>query len=162
MLEPLPKVLRDIEDDGRRTKDIIAALETANVAVFHKDIFARCDELTPPPGTVYQFLGALCRELPKDIRSSADQIFATAAREYGSLRKPPLRSALLLMERMTQQRLYAEIIVMNDVVTCHDGSEVLIALGREDADGQSWVAAVGTDYDFPHDTELVLFLAPPS
>jgi len=159
---PLPEVLRNIQEDGRSNEEIIAALEVGYVSVFHKDIFTRDTELLPPAATVYQFLGVSCRELPKDLRRlGAERIFAAVTQEHGNLEKPSLRSALLLMERMAQKHLWADIVVMNEAVPCHDGSPVLICLGHEDEEGVPWVAAVGTDYDFPHDSELLLFLADP-
>ncbi len=158
---PLPQLLRNIQDDSRTNEEIIAALEADDVAVFHKDIFARDKEPIPPPGTVYPFLGIACSEISKDLRASgAERIFAAVTQEHGNVRKPSLRSSLLLMERMTRERLYADIVVMNEPVLSQKGNPVLICLGREDEDGQSWVAAVGTGYDFPHDSELVLILAP--
>lgn len=112
---PLPDVLRNIQDNGRSNKEIFATLEADDVAVFCKDLFARDTEPVPPPGTVYQFLGVSCKELPKDIRESgAERIFVAVTQEHGDLRKPSLRSALLLMERMSQERIFADIVIMNE------------------------------------------------
>jgi hypothetical protein len=157
----LPNQLRRIVDDGRSNEEIIRSLESKSVTVFHKDVFVRDAEPIPLPGTTYNFLAVLCRDLPGQVRRNAERIFSAITRERHDLRKPTLRSALLLMERMACERLYAETVVMNDPVASHNGTPVLICLGREDDCGQSWVAAVGTDYSFPHDNELVVVLAEP-
>lgn len=159
----LPKALRNIRDDGRTNDELIASLEAQCVAVFHKDLLAGEADPIPPPGTVYPFLGVSCRELSKDLRGlGAERILAAITQEHGEVRKPSLRSLLFLMERMSRKGLYADIVVMNEPVPCHEGTPVLISLGHADEEGQPWVAAVGVDYTFPHDRELILVLAPPA
>jgi hypothetical protein len=160
---PLPLALRNIEDDGRSAQDIIAALESKNVAVFPKDLFIGNAEPIPSTRIVYNFLATVSGGLPRKLRSSVEDVFEAANRQHGNLRKPSLRSALLLMERMTRERLFADIVVINEPILNSDsGNPILLSLGREDEEGQSWIAAVSANYTFDDDSEVVLFLGPAS
>lgn len=160
---PLPFALRNIEDDGRSAQEIIATLESKNVAVFPKDLLIGKAEPIPSTRTVYNFLATVGGELPRNLRSSVEEVFEAAYQQHGNLRKPSLRSALLLMERMTRERLFADILVINEPILNGDGGNpILLYLGREDEEGQSWIAAVTANYTFDNDREVILFLGPAS
>ena len=161
---PLPAALRDIQEDGRTNQEIVSALEAGNVAIFHKGLFKQDAAPIPTPGTPYNFLATVGSELPWEIRASAEMIFEVAqAQQDGKLGKPSLRSTLLLMERMTRERLYADIVFLNEpILNPESGNRVLISMGREHEDGVTWITAVLANYIFDFDSQVIIFLGPES
>lgn len=156
---PLPIALQDIREDGRTIQEIVAALESNHVAVFQKELFRGDYDPVPPPFISYDFVATTANELPPDARSNARRAFEAAILQHGKLSRPSLRAALLLMERMRRENLYADIFVMSKPVFDQaSGKEMFITLGYEDEEGIPWVAAVAANYAFTFDREVLLFL----
>lgn len=158
---PLPPALMHIRDDGRKNEEIIAALEAYDVQILQKYVFVGNPEPIPPLGTEYPFLAVMAGEVPEGSRASAEQLFTAVTHIRGDVKKPSLRSLLLLQERMTRERLHADIVGMNEpVLNTDSGNLVLICLSREDEEGMSCIATVDANHDPVHDDEMLLFLGP--
>jgi len=156
---PLPPALRRIRDDGRKNEEIIAALEAHDVQILQKHLFVGNPEHIPPSGIEYPFLAVMAGEVPEG--ASAEQLFTVVTRVHGDHKKPSLRSLLLLQERMTRERLYADIVGMNEpVLDTNSGNLVLICLSREDEESMSCIAAVDANHNPAHEAEMLLFLGP--
>ena len=62
---------------------------------------------------------------------------------------------------MTRERLYADIVGMNEpVLNTDSGNLVLICLSRGDEESMSCIAAVDANHDPAHEDEMLLFLGP--
>jgi hypothetical protein len=158
---PLPPALRHIRDDGRKNEEIIAALVAHDVQILQKHVFLWNPEPIPPLGTEYPFLAVMAREVPEGSRASAEQLFTAVTHVRGDLKKPSLRSLLFLQEWMTRERLYADIVGLNEpVLNAGSGNLVLICLSWEEEEGISCIAAVDANHDPAHDDEMLLFLGP--
>jgi hypothetical protein len=154
-LEPLPQELQNIEDDGRTNQEIIDGFEARGIAVFDKQIFGAEKSQAPSEGAAYRFLAVLSDELPKTAKLSADQVFAAVGERHAGVKRAPLRAALLLQERMTRERLYADTVVMNEPVVTEDGKLGLVILSREDDEGTSWIGIVDEEFISTHNVLLV-------
>lgn len=132
---PMPAIFNNIPGDDRTNEEIISGLEAMNVWVpsYVRKVIADANESVPPVGTVYRLSVVCGDDLPLDRRSGTEQIFA-AVSESERVGRPPLRAALLLQERLFRERLWANIVVMNEPV-----DDCVLALSRED--GQSYILA---------------------
>lgn len=158
-IQLLPERLRDIRDDGRSIGELVATLQADDIAIFQSNLFLTNPEPIPPQGTLYDFRGIVVKSVPMSIRSSAAKVYQAVSEQCPELAKPSLRSSLFLMERMSQTRLFADVFMMNQpVFDPSSKTDVYVTLGREDEDGMSWVAAVGTDYSFEFDTQVIALL----
>lgn len=157
-----PTILWTIEDDGRTNDELIASLEAKGIEVsdYAKQIIAKANELTPPKGTVYRLVGIQGGEFPTDAKRTTKHIFAEASRPERKYCKPPLRAALLLREKFSQEQLgYPYVALMSEPVSGSDGFPHVLGLDRGDA--ESWLSAW---FAFPGSQwireSLFVFLAP--